>query len=98
MHSYEFQFTPNAVDTFRAIVMHMQEVSLIAAERVRSRILHRLHLIQHQPLQSSKKIEVNSVQGHFRVADVLNYKMIYLVEENKIVLMDILLDKEMSKV
>lgn len=76
----------------------MQEVSLIAAERVRSRIIHRLHLIHHQPLQSSRKIEVNGVQGHFRTADVLNYKLVYLLEEKRIVLMDILLDKEMSKV
>ncbi|MFN8777675.1 MAG: hypothetical protein ACK5XV_13015 [Flavobacteriales bacterium] len=98
MNAYDFYLTPHAADTFRSIVSNMQEVSLIAAERVRSRIVHRLHLIHHNPMQASRKMELSGLDGHFRVADVLNYKMVYLVKENRIVLMDILLDKEMSKV
>jgi hypothetical protein len=98
MNAHDFFFTPSAAEKFQAIVSHMQEVSLIAAERVRSRIIHKLHLIQHNPIQSSKKIELSGLEGHFRVAEVLNYKMFYFVDDSRIVLMDILLDKEMSKV
>jgi hypothetical protein len=98
MNTQEFYFTRKGEEAFRNIVLNMQEVSLIAAERVRSRILHRIHLIHHHPLQSSKKIEFRDLKGHFRVAEALNYRIYYLVEEDKIVLMDILMDKEVSKV
>ncbi len=98
VNAHDFFFTPSAAEKFQAIVSNMQEVSLIAAERVRSRIIHKLHLIQHNPIQSSKKIELPGLEGHFRVAEVLNYKMFYFVDDSRIVLMDILLDKEMSKV
>lgn len=97
MNAQEFFFTSKAHDAFREVVLHMQEVSLIAAERVRARILHRIHLIHHHPLQSSKKVEFKGLNGHFRMADVLNYRLFYLVEEDRIILMDILMDKEVSR-
>jgi len=98
MNVHDFFFTPKAVETFQGIVMNMQEVSLIAAERVRSQIMHRIHLIHQHPMQSSKKIDLKGVNGHFRVAEVLNFRLYYQVDDASIVLMDILMDKELSKV
>jgi hypothetical protein len=97
MNSHEFVFTQHALDVYRAIIEDLQQVSLLSAEKVRSRIMHKLHLIQHQPMQSSKKVEVG-LEGHFRVTTVLNYKIFYLLEPARICVVDILLDKEAKAV
>jgi hypothetical protein len=98
MNPDEFVFSKSAADTFMQIVMDMQQVSLLSAEKVRKRIMHKLHLIQHQPMQSSKKVELSGLDGHIRVATVLNYKIYYLLEENRICVVDILIDKELKTV
>jgi hypothetical protein len=69
-------------------------VSLIAAERMRNKIFHKLDLIHHHPLHGSKKVEVANTPGHYRLATVLTYKIYYKVEDKRIIVMDILLDKE----
>jgi plasmid stabilization system protein ParE len=93
MNNHDFFFSHKAVDTFRQIILDMQEVSLVAAESVRAKIFHKLHLIQHHPLQSSKEIELSGINGHFRLTTVLNYKIYYKVEESRILVVDILTDK-----
>jgi plasmid stabilization system protein ParE len=95
MNSSEFVFSQHAVDSLKAIIEDLQQVSLLSAEKVRAKIMHRLHLIQHQPQQSSKKIETD-LDKHIRVAAVLNYKIFYSVEENRISVLEILLDKEIK--
>ncbi len=97
MTSSDFIFSQHAVDVFRGIIEDMQQVSLLSAEKVRTRILHKLHLIHHQPLQSSKKIELG-LDGHFRVATVLHYKIFYKVEKDRVCIVDMLLDKEAKTV
>jgi hypothetical protein len=97
MASSELIFSSYAVEVFRNIVEDMQQVSLLSAEKVRTRILHKLHLIHHQPMQSSKKIEIG-LEGHFRVATVLNYKIFYKLENDRVCIVDMLLDKEAKSV
>jgi len=80
------------------IIMDMQQVSLLSAEKVRKRIIHKLHLIQHQPMQSSKEVTMSGLKGHYRSASVLNFKIFYMVEENRICVVDILMDKEVKTV
>lgn len=92
MNSHEFVFSLSARDSFQAIIQDMQQVSLLSAERVRSRIMHKLHLIQHQPMQSSKKVDIGLV-GHFRVTTVLNFKVFYQVHNDHVLVVDILTDK-----
>lgn len=95
MNSSEFVFSNHATESLKAIIEDLQQVSLLSAEKVRSRIMHKLHLIQHQPMQSSKKVET-TIDRHIRVATVLNYKIFYMVEETRISVLEILLDKEVK--
>ncbi len=98
MNSHEFYFTPNAADSFLRIIQDVQEVSLLSAEKVRSRIFHKLHLIHHHPSQGSKRIELPGVEGHMRLATVLNYKIYFRLETQRIIVMDMLMDKEAKSV
>jgi hypothetical protein len=86
-------FTQRSAESFRSVIYNLQEVSLLSAERVRSKILHKLHLIQHEPLQASKKIELQNLEGHFRLATILNYKIYYQVQDDNIYILEFLLDK-----
>ncbi len=54
--------------------------------------MHKLHLIQHQPLQASKKVEIG-IDGHFRCATVLNYKIYYQVTAEKIAVVAMVYEK-----
>jgi hypothetical protein len=93
MNSPDFLFSNKAAQSFREIIQDLQQVSLLSAEKVRSRIMHKLHLIHHQPLQSSKPVDLPGLPGHFRQATALNYKIYYSVEDERICVVDILLDK-----
>lgn len=93
MNANEFIFSERAAEALRNIIGDLQQVSLLSAEKVRTKILHKLHLVQHQPMLASKKLELG-IPGHFRTTTVLNYKIIYQVSENRIAVVDILMDKE----
>jgi plasmid stabilization system protein ParE len=93
MNTQEMIFTSQAVQAFRDIIGNTQEVSLIAAEKLRAKIFHKLHLIQHHPIQGSKAINIG-VDGNFRLTTALNVKIYYKVEENRTVILDLLIDKE----
>ncbi len=91
---YEMYFSSQAVESFREIVAHTQEVSLIAAEKLRAKIFHKLHLVRHHPIQGSKSIDIGALEGNFRLATALNVKIYYKVEKDKVIVLDMLLDKE----
>jgi plasmid stabilization system protein ParE len=93
MNTQEMIFTSQAVEAFRDIIGNTQEVSLIAAEKLRAKIFHKLHLIQHHPIQGSKPINIG-IDGNFRLTSALNVKIYYKVEENRTVILDLLIDKE----
>lgn len=92
MRSTELIFSNHAAEIYKAIIYDLQQASLLAAEKVRSRIMHKLHLIHHQPLQGSKPVEIG-IEGHFRVANALNFKIYFLVEKERICIVDILQEK-----
>lgn len=93
MNTHEVLVTKQASEILHETINEHQQVSLLAADKVRTKFFHKLHSIQHHPLQGSKPIELQGMQGHFRVTTVLNYKIYYKVEESKIIILDILLDK-----
>ena len=93
MSQFNVYFTQRSADSFRALIYNLQEVSLLSAERVRAKILHKLHLVQHEPLQASKKFEMQNLEGHFRLTTILNYKIYYQVKEDSIYILEFLLDK-----
>jgi plasmid stabilization system protein ParE len=97
MNTQEMIFTSQAVEAFREIIGNTQEVSLIAAEKLRAKIFHKLHLIQHHPIQGSKTLNIG-VDGNFRLTTALGVKIYYKVEENRTVILDMLIDKENKSV
>jgi hypothetical protein len=92
MAQHEFIFSVSAAESFRDIIRDLQQVSLLSAEKVRSRIMHKLHLIQHQPMQASKKVELG-IEGHFRCASVLNYKIYYQLTATRIAVVAMVYEK-----
>jgi hypothetical protein len=92
MAQHEFIFSVSAAESFRDIIRDLQQVSLLSAEKVRSRIMHKLHLIQHQPMQASKKVELG-IDGHFRCASVLNYKIYYQLTSTRIAVVAMVYEK-----
>ena len=92
MNTQEMIFTSQAVEAFRDIIGNTQEVSLIAAEKLRAKIFHKLHLIQHHPIQGSKPINIGA-EGNFRLTTALNVKIYYKVEDNRTIVLDLLIDK-----
>jgi plasmid stabilization system protein ParE len=97
MNTQEMIFTSQAVEAFREIIGNTQEVSLIAAEKLRAKIFHKLHLIQHHPIQGSKTLNVG-IDGNFRITTALSVKIYYKVEENRTVVLDMLIDKDSKPV
>lgn len=97
MNTHDVVFAKSAADRLHSIIGQLQEVSLLSAEKVRAKFFHKIHLIQHHPLQSSRQIDAKPLEGNIRVTTVLNYKIYYKVEENKIIILEILLDKEVAK-
>ena len=97
MNTQEMIFTSQSVEAFREIIGNTQEVSLIAAEKLRAKIFHKLHLIQHHPIQGSKTLNVG-IDGNFRITTALSVKIYYKVEENRTVVLDMLIDKDSKPV
>jgi hypothetical protein len=92
MKTHEVVITKQATDILHQTINDLQSVSLLSADKVRSKFFHKFHQIQHDPLQSSKVVELQGMQGHFRVTTVLNHKIYFKVEEEKIIVLDILLE------
>ncbi len=93
MNSHDFYFTPHASESLQRMIQQVQEVSLLSAEKLRARIFHKLHLIHHHPTQGSKKMELPHLNGHIRQASVLNYKIYFKLEAQRIIVLEMLLDK-----
>ena len=93
MKQHELLISEKATESFREIIARTQEVSLVSAEKVRQKIMHKLHYIGHHPMQGTRKMEMPDAIGHIRLLQVLNYKIIFRLEEARIVVLDMLVDK-----
>jgi plasmid stabilization system protein ParE len=85
-------FSPHAENALRMIIQDVQEVSLLSAEKLRKKILHKIHLIQHQPNTASKKVTL-STGVEVRCATVMHYKIFYTIEETQILILEFLAEK-----
>ncbi len=93
MNSSDLYFTKTAVKSFKEIIAHTQETSLIAAEKLRAKIFHKLRSIRHHPEQGSKAVIFDGLQGNFRLATALHVKIYFKVEETRMVILEMVLDK-----
>ena len=89
---HEVIFSPQAEDSLRSIVQDVQEVSLLSAEKLRKKILHKMHLIQHQPHSGSKRVtSIHSTD--IRCATVMHYKIFYALRDMKVLVLELLAEK-----
>lgn len=93
MNPHEVVFSATAKQSFEELFAHTQESSLISAEKMRAKVFHKIHQIKHHPLQGSKSMIVPGVEGNFRLATALNVKIYYKVEEGRVLILELLLDK-----
>ncbi|MFN6380598.1 MAG: type II toxin-antitoxin system RelE/ParE family toxin [Flavobacteriales bacterium] len=93
MNSSDLYFTSTAVKSFKEIIAHTQETSLIAAEKLRAKIFHKLRSIRHHPEQGSKAVIFEGLQGNYRLATALHVKIYFKVEEDRMVILEMILDK-----
>ncbi|MEY3398984.1 MAG: hypothetical protein RL220_1578 [Bacteroidota bacterium] len=93
MSKYELIISQRAVDGLKEIVEEVQKSSLVDAEKLRSKILHRLHFIQHHPHEQSRKVEIPKKEGEIRCSNIMNYRIYYLLMEEQILVMEIIAEK-----
>ncbi|MDZ4752444.1 MAG: type II toxin-antitoxin system RelE/ParE family toxin [Flavobacteriales bacterium] len=97
MFKHDLVISQHAFDSFKEIIEEVQKSSLIAAERLRHKLLHRLHHIQHHPMESSRKVEIPREEGEIRCSNLMNYRIYYLVTSDKIILMEVVAEKQTSR-
>ena len=93
MNSPDLYFTKTAIKSFKSIIAHTQETSLIAAEKLRAKIFHKLRSVRHHPDQGSKPVLFEGIQGSYRLATALHVKIYYKVEDGRLVILEMILDK-----
>ncbi|MBL7942953.1 MAG: type II toxin-antitoxin system RelE/ParE family toxin [Flavobacteriales bacterium] len=89
---HELLISQHAEDAFHDIIRHTQEVSLVAAERLRNKILHKLHGLQHHPEQGSRKVDGMQEEG-FRSVTVSHCRIFFTVSNQQVLVHDMLVDR-----
>ena len=93
MFKHELIISQHAFDSFKEIIEEVQKSSLIAGERLRHKILHRLHHLRHHPTESSRKVEIPREEGEIRCSNLMNYRIYYMITADKIILLEVVAEK-----
>lgn len=83
-----------AASSVRRIVAKTQETSLIGGEEVRKVIIDRLKSLSLHPEADSRKAKFDRLEGNYRSILVWDYRVYYKVEEARVVVLDLILDKK----
>lgn len=91
----EVLISDRAVKAFERIVLSLQGQSLIGAEKVKDEILARIRKLgEHPKPASARKAKFDAVEGEFWSVLKQNHRIYYLIEEKRVVVVDIILDVE----
>lgn len=90
--AYEIVTAPQAAQSFKEIIEAAQTVSLVGAENVRRTVLNRLQELSLNPLNQTRKAQFKGMPGDVRSVQVLEYRIYFLVQIERIVLLDCFLD------
>jgi len=90
--AYEIVTAPQAAQSFKEIIEAAQTVSLVGAENVRRTVLNRLQELSLNPLNQTRKAQFKGMPGDVRSVKVLEYRIYFLVQIERIVLLDCFLD------
>lgn len=83
-----------AANTIRRIVTRTQETSLIGGEEVREAIFNRLKSLSLHPETDSRKAKFDRLDGNYRSLLLWDYRIYYKVEEDRVVVLDVILEKK----
>lgn len=93
MAQYKVIVADKAVSSFNRLIEHVRSTSLIGAEDARTVILNRMRKLCANPAHQSRKAKFFSLEGDFRSVLAWNYRIYYKVEEKRIIILDLILDK-----
>ena len=85
--------TNKACDSFRTLIENVSSTSLVGAEDARTVIINRLRKLAINPNQQSRKAKFSSLSGDFRSVLAWNYRIYYKVEDDRVIVLDLFLDK-----
>lgn len=82
-----------AVTAMERIVRNMQGASLIGAERAKEGILARLRALSGNAMPNdARKARFDNIPGDIRSVLAQNHRIYYLIEEERVVILDVILD------
>lgn len=88
-----------AVNAMERIIRHLQGASLIGAEKAKDEMLSRIRdLGRNAAPGDSRKARFDSVSGDIRSVLAHNHRIYYLVEDQRISVLDVILDAEIHSV
>lgn len=93
MAAYKVIITDRAFSSFRRILDVVRSTSLIGAEDARVVVLNRMKKLASNPLNQSRKAKFFNLEGDYRSALAWNYRIYYKVEEKRVIVLDVILDK-----
>ncbi len=90
--AYEIAIAPRAVEAFKEVIEAAQATSLIGAENARRAVLNRLQELALSPQVGTRKAQFKGMPGDVRSAQVLEYRIYFLVQIERITVLDCFLD------
>lgn len=94
MAKYDVVISDKATGTLHRIIDQLKSTSLIGAEDARTQIINRIKKLCVNPMANSRQANFQTIDGNIRSALAWNYRIYYLIEDSRIVVLDIILDKE----
>lgn len=93
MSQYKVIVADRAVQSLRRLLENVRSTSLIGAEDARTVVMQHLRRLASNPTNSSRKAKFFSLEGDFRSVLAWNYRIYFKIEDKRIVVLDIILDK-----
>jgi plasmid stabilization system protein ParE len=93
MSQYKVVFCDRAVNSLKRLLENVKSTSLIGAEEARGVVLQVIRRLASNPGHQARKAKFFSLEGDYRSVLAWNYRIYYKVEEKRIIVLDIILDK-----
>ena len=92
MSKFELVISKHAADSIQKAYTQAKETSLIGAEDLRTALFARLHQVASNPLRETQVVEGTQLPGDMRSAKVLQFKVFFLVQASRVVVIDLVVD------
>lgn len=92
MSKFELVISKHAADSIQKAYAQAKETSLIGAEDLRTALVSRLHQVASNPLRESQVVEGTQLPGDLRTAKVRQFKVFFLVQASRVIVIDLVVD------